>query len=100
MGPKAKRPLPLTTSAAWYCRHNAWGRPANRAAIRARLLTRSGKIRNPWRLMRSHQSMVIDFSLFGRIAEAVIIAVLGGFSGRGFERQPLVVVFYWHVVVF
>jgi hypothetical protein len=44
--------------------------------------------------------MVIDFSLFGRIAEAVIIAVLGGFAGRAIERRPRVVVFYGHVGAF
>jgi hypothetical protein len=41
--------------------------------------------------------MVIDFSLFGRIAEALVIAVLGIFIGRAIERRPRVIVFYGHI---
>jgi hypothetical protein len=44
--------------------------------------------------------MVIDFSLFGRIAEALVIAVLGMFVGRAIERRPRVIVFYGHVGAF
>jgi hypothetical protein len=38
-----------------------------------------------------------DFSIFSRVAEALIIAVLGGFIARVIERRPRVVVFYGHI---
>jgi hypothetical protein len=41
--------------------------------------------------------MVIDFSVFGRIAEALAIALLGGWVGRAIERRPRLSVFYGHV---
>jgi hypothetical protein len=41
--------------------------------------------------------MVIDFSLFGRIAESLVILFLGGFVGRLIERRPRVSVFYGHI---
>jgi hypothetical protein len=41
--------------------------------------------------------MVIDFSVFGRIAEALVIALLGGFVARAIERRPRLSVFYGHV---
>jgi hypothetical protein len=40
---------------------------------------------------------VIDFSVFGRIAEALLIAALGGFVARAIERRPRVVAFYAHI---
>jgi hypothetical protein len=44
--------------------------------------------------------MVIDFSLFGRIAETLVTLVVGGFVSRFIERRPRVVVFYGHVGAF
>jgi hypothetical protein len=44
--------------------------------------------------------MVIDFSLFGRIAVPLVTTVLGMLIGRAIERRPRVVVFYGHVGAF
>lgn len=41
--------------------------------------------------------MLIDFSLFGRIAEPLVILVLGTFIGRWIEKRPRLVVYYGHV---
>jgi hypothetical protein len=41
--------------------------------------------------------VVIDFSVVGRIAEAVVIAVLGILAGRAIERRARLTVFYGHV---
>ena len=41
--------------------------------------------------------MVIDFSVFGRIAEALVIALLGGFIGRAIERRLRLIAYYGHV---
>jgi hypothetical protein len=41
--------------------------------------------------------MVIDFSVFGRIAEALVIALLGGWVARAIERRPRLIVYYGHV---
>jgi hypothetical protein len=44
--------------------------------------------------------MVIDFSLFERIAVPLVTAVLGMLIGRAIERRPRLVVYYGHVGAF
>src|SRR5262245_40701157 len=41
--------------------------------------------------------MVIDFSVFGRIAEALATLVLGGVISRAIERRPRLIAYYGHV---